>query len=154
MLIKSLSVAALMLAVPVLGAASMSDRGTPVDPTPRTALAVATTPIDDFDQGWMAFTDEHPGVARTMRMGRLERIYGAAFSTGDHAADSAGRFVQENAERLFGIQPEQFLPIGPWLSQEHVLPLVTDPVTGDAKFMLVGYVPHVDGTPVFDAAIR
>ena len=154
MLIKSFSIAAMMLAIPVLGSASMADRGAPVDQTPRSALAGPTTPINDAELGWMAFADDHPGVARTKRMGQLERIYGAAFSHGDHASDSAGRFVQENAERLFGIQPEQFLPIGPWLSQEHVLPLVTDPVTGDAKFMLVGYVPHVDGTPVFDAAIR
>ena len=154
MLIKSCSVAALALAIPVLGSASLADKGAPVDQTPRSAPAGPVTPIDDLDLGWMSFTDDHPGTGRTMRMGRLERIYGAAFSHGDHAADSAGRFVRENAERLFGIQPEQFLPIGPWMSREHVLPLMTDPVTGDAKFMLVGFVPHVDGTPVFDAAIR
>ena len=61
--------------------------------------------------------------------------------------------IAENAA-LWGLQPEQLLPIGPFRSQEHIVPLMTDALTGEAKFQLVAYTPHVNGVPVYASAMR
>ncbi|MDE0890040.1 MAG: hypothetical protein OSA40_11330 [Phycisphaerales bacterium] len=157
MLLKHSAIVAALLAIPSLGAISMAERG-PLDNsranTPARLIDVVGQGGNETDAGWMAFQSKHPGTGRTLIDGRIERIYGRAFSQGENASDSAGRFIAENAQDLWGVAPEQLLPIGPWGGADHVLPLMTDAVTGDAKFMLVGYTPHVDGTPVFDSAIR
>ena len=157
MLLKHSAIVATLLVIPSLGAFSMAERSS-LDKSrsnaPASAVGVLDQISDDSDPGWMAFQSKHPGTGRTLIDGRIERIYGQAFSQGANASDSAGRFIAENAQDLWGVAAEQLLPIGPWGGEDHVLPLMTDPVTGDAKFMLVGYIPHVDGTPVFDSAVR
>ena len=157
MLLKHSAIVATLLAIPCLGAISMAERSPLDNPradAPARGIDVRTPGANDSDPGWMTFQSQHPGTGRTLVDGRIERIFGAAFSQGANASDSAGRFIAENAQGLWGIAPEQLLPIGPWGGADHVLPLMTDPVTGDAKFMLVGFIPHVDGAPVFDSAIR
>ena len=157
MLLKHSAIVASLLAIPSLGAFSIAERS-PMDDARSNASSrttdIVVQPSGESDAGWMAFQSKHPGTGRTLIDGRIERIYGNSFSQGANASDSAGRFIQENAQSLWGVTPEQMLPIGPWGGGDHVLPLMTDPVSGDAKFMLVGYIPHIDGTPVFDSAVR
>jgi hypothetical protein len=105
------------------------------------------------DSSWDAFRHAHPGTDRTMHFGRTTRVYGQAFSFGASAKASADEFVAEHAE-LWGLDPEQLLPIGPFADGAHVIPVMTDPITGAPKFQLVAYTPHVDGVPVYDAAMR
>ena len=107
----------------------------------------------DMDAAWNTFQVDHQGTGRIVRSGRIERIFGAAFSSGANAKESADRFVVENAN-LWGLDPEQLLPIGPFANGAHIVPLMTDALTGDAKFQLVAYTPHVNGVPVYDAAMR
>ncbi|MDG2021509.1 MAG: hypothetical protein P8J59_06130 [Phycisphaerales bacterium] len=156
MLLKHTAIVASLLAIPSL-AFSMAERS-PSENARANASSKAADIFDsgssESDTGWATFQSKHPGTGRTLIDGRIERIYGQAFSQGVNASDSAGRFIEENAQGLWGVTPEQMLPIGPWGGGDHVLPLMTDPVTGDAKFMLVGYIPHIDGAPVFDAAVR
>ena len=106
------------------------------------------------DAGWHSFAQAQPGVARLLTHERVSRIFGGQFSNGETPVESANAFVAAHAQQIWGVRPEQLLPIGPFADQSHVLPIMTDSDTGLAKFYLVAYTPHVDGIQVHDAALR
>jgi hypothetical protein len=148
-LIKQTALIATLLAVPGLCALAANDRTPDMDrkvPTVRD-LAPDTT-------GKARFQQAHPGTGFTENYGRIERVYGKAFGGGANAAEAAGSFVRDHVGELWGLAPEQFLPIGPWGGGLHAQPLMTDPITNEAKFMLMGFIPHVGGLPVYDSALR
>lgn len=120
------------------------------------AIAAEEIPIADprDDTGWHSFVTAQPGTARLLTHGRVSRIFGEQFSTGATPVESANSFVTTHAQEIWGVLPEQLLPIGPFADQSHVLPLMTDPETGWAKFFLVAFTPHVNGVRVHDAALR
>ncbi len=146
-----LMIAAVLAGSAVTGFAA-AERGisdVPLKPAPKQRPVLQDDAMDR-----MVFLQAHPGVRFSEQFGRITRVYGKSFGGGATAADAAAGFVQEAAAGLWGLDPNQLLPIGPWQDQSHVLPLMTDPVTLNPKFLLFGYVPHIDGVPVYDSALR
>lgn len=150
MQLKHSAILAAVLAVPGLCAVTVAER--PADTAGVRGLA-ATVAVD-ATTGPERFLATHPGTRFASNHGRVERVFGPAFGGGDNAVAAASDFVASNAADLWGFEAADLLPIGPWSDQTHVLPLMTDQVTGEAKFMLVGYTPHIDGVPVYDSALR
>ncbi len=104
--------------------------------------------------GWARFAAAHPGVQRLDRFDRAQRVHGIAMGGGADAISAATDFMNRSVADIWGISAGQMLPIGPFADGSHVVPLMTDPITGEAAFTLVAWTPHVDGVPVFDAALR
>jgi hypothetical protein len=136
----------------VLSASFMFGVATAVPPMsdarPATQSAGVSIP------GWARFAAAHPGVRRLDRFDRAQRVYGVAMGEGADAISAATDFMNRSVFDIWGINPGQMLPIGPFADQSHIVPLMTDPITGQAAFTLVAWTPHVDGVPVFDAALR
>ena len=147
--IKHTTLIATALALPGLIAVADNDRKPGVD---RNGPTVRDIVPDFSDQA--GFQQAHPGTAFKENHGRIERVFGRAFGGGVNAVDAAGSFVREHARELWGLEPEQYLPIGPWGGGLHAQPLMIDPATDEPKFMLMGYIPHVGGLPVYDSALR
>lgn len=100
-----------------------------------------------------AFLAAHPNTSFLMKELGIGRVYGQSFSTGATPTDSAGSFVANHAA-MFGVQPAQLRPVGPFPSQEHIVPLVYEPATGSYKFTLVSYTQALNGIPVFRSDLR
>ena len=147
--IKQTALMATILAVPGLMAMAEKDRAPGMNKNLPTVRDIAP----DMS-GQARFQQAHPGTGFTENFGRIERVYGMAFGGGANAADAAGDFVRDHAKDLWGLEPEQFLPIGPWGGGLHAQPLMTDAITDEPKFMLMGYIPHVGDLPVYDSALR
>ena len=143
---------AAVLAVPAVTGFASAERGSGVGPIKAGPKQMVNFESKDLDR--VTFQAAHPGVKFSEHYGRITRVYGNTFGGGATAADAAAAFVQESAAGLWGLEPDQLLPIGPWQDQSHVLPLMTDPVTLNPKFLLFGYIPHIDGVPVFDSSLR
>lgn len=152
MQLKHRLVIAAILAAPGLAGLATADRGVPVKTVKDAPLEAPAFESNARDR--VAFQMAHPGAKFSEQFGRVTRVYGNAFGGGATAADAASKFVEESAAGLWGVDPNQLLPIGPWQDQSHVVPLMTDSVTLAPKFLLFGYTPHVDGVPVFDASLR
>jgi hypothetical protein len=126
---------------------------------PTSQKDISTNTIGDPEisgsaTAWSIFEAQNPGVGKLQNTeGRVERIFGPAFSTGNSAKASADAFVAANAG-MWGINGAELLPIGPFASQDHIVPLMNDRITGIAKFELVAYTPHINGVPVYDSAMR
>ena len=82
-----------------------------------------------------AFLDAHPGVAFSLspEAGRIERVYGPAFSHGDTGAQSAEAFRLAHS-RMFGAEPQDVVPVGPFRNGQHVQPIMYQPETDTYKF--------------------
>lgn len=149
MALKHTALIATVLAVPGFYAVASNDRTPDMD---RNLPSIRDLAPDMTAK--MRFQQAHPGTGFTENFGRIERVYGKAFGGGVNAVEAAGDFVRNHAEDLWGVTPEQLLPIGPWGGGLHAQPLMTNTVTGEAKFMLMGFIPHVGGLPVYDSALR
>ena len=149
MTLKHTAIMAAVLAVPGLCAASAKDRTPDMD---RTVPAIKN--MEEVFSGKVRFQQQNPGTKFRENHGRIERVFGPAFGGGANPVDAATNFVADHARDLWGLDAEQYLPIGPWAGGTHVLPLMTDQITEQAKFMLVGFIPHIDGVPVYDSALR
>ena len=149
MLKQTATVAALIVAPGLLFAGA----------APATQKDISTNPIQDPEisssaSAWTMFESLNPGVGKLQNAeGRVERIFGPAFSSGNSAKASADAFVAANAG-IWGIKGAELLPIGPFASQDHIVPVMNDRITGIAKFELVAYTPHLNGVPVYDSAVR
>lgn len=108
------------------------------------------TAIDPFRA---RFLDSNPGSGLLDEDGRLARVYGAAFSNGSNAVESAERFLRQHAPML-GSNFAQLMAVGPNADGTHVLPVSYDPATDSYRFSLVGYTQHVNGVPVFRGDVR
>lgn len=111
---------------------------------PRTSPAEARTAFLEANAGTGFFINDH---------GNLTRVYGRAFSQGNSPVESATAFIAQHAS-IWGVEPSQLLPIGPWGEGEHLIPLMWDAVTDTYNFSLVGYTQAVHGVPVFRSSLR
>ena len=147
----------LMIATVLAGTAASglaaAERASSIIP-PAAAVKNRGPVLQDAAIDRISFLQAHPGVKLSEQYGRVTRVFGNSFGGGQTAADAALAFVNEAAAGLWGLDAAQLLPIGPWQDQSHVLPLMTDPVTLNPKFLLFGYIPHIDGVPVYDSALR
>ncbi|UCB51706.1 MAG: hypothetical protein JSV10_06880 [Candidatus Zixiibacteriota bacterium] len=80
-------------------------------------------------------------VAAYKHQGRIERLYGEAFSFGASPEQSAENFLQANA-RLLGVDAVD-------LGDRYVQPIMYEPETGNYKFVGVYYSQSKQGIPVF-----
>jgi hypothetical protein len=128
-----------IFAAATLGASSPAWAGEEIGslPIPANKYAVRDT-----------FLQSHPGAGVNEFNGRLERVYGPAFSHGQSAQESAQRFVIDQVG-MWGIAPQDLAARGPFEDGRHLLPIMTDSVTGAAKFTGVYYSQERDGVPVF-----
>lgn len=100
-----------------------------------------------------SFLEANPAAGVFELGGKISRVYGASFSSGTNAVDSAERFLREHAGMLSS-DFSQLLPIGPNGDGTHVLPLGFDAADGSYRFSLVGYTQHINGVPVFRGDVR
>ena len=121
---------------------------------PSSGIRPAMTSAAVSAPGWARFAAAHPGVQRLDRFDRAQRVHGIGMGGGADAISAATDFMNRSVADIWGISAGQMLPIGPFADGSHVVPLMTDPITGEAAFTLVAWTPHVDGVPVFDAALR
>ncbi|MCH8164158.1 MAG: hypothetical protein IH889_00970, partial [Planctomycetes bacterium] len=94
------------------------------------------------------FLEAHPDTALYEWAGRISRVYGAAFSHGASAVDSAEQF-RLNHVAMFGVDPAQLVPRGPFPDGHHLQPIMYEPATGQYKFTGVYYSQVKDGIAVF-----
>ncbi|MHC4766006.1 MAG: hypothetical protein ACYTF2_12945 [Planctomycetota bacterium] len=102
-----------------------------------------------------AFLDAHPGTAFSWspEAGRIERVFGPAFSHGDTGEQSAETFRLSHA-RMFGAEPQDIVPVGPFSDGRHVQPIMYEPETDTYKFTGYFYTQERDGVPVFRSALK
>jgi hypothetical protein len=102
-----------------------------------------------------AFLDANPGAAFSLspEAGRIERVYGPAFSHGDTGAQSAEAFRLEHV-RMLGAEPQDVVPVGPFPNGQHVQPISYQPATDTYKFTGYFYTQQRDGVPVFRSDLR
>ena len=86
--------------------------------------------------------------------GRVSRLYGTPLAHGTTPIESAEAFVSEHAADVWGVRADQLLPIGPFQDGRHVIELMHNEATGQPKFFLIAYTPHVSGVAVYDAALK
>jgi hypothetical protein len=91
---------------------------------------------------------DQPRVALSERAGRIRRVYGAAFSGGATALESAEAFRLRHAG-IFGLQPAELVPADP-----HVQPVMFERAVGDYKFDMIVYEQQKDGVPVFESVLK
>ena len=93
--------------------------------------------------------DEHPNAGFYFANdGRVTRMYGQHFTTGDTPVDSANRFITRYP-LVFGQNRGTFVPM-----TGQVETMMTDRNTGVAKFHLMQYEQKVNGIPVFRSALK
>ncbi|MHC4103243.1 MAG: hypothetical protein ACYSW1_20460, partial [Planctomycetota bacterium] len=99
--------------------------------------------------------DAHPEAAFALspEAGRIERVYGPAFSHGDTGAQSAEAFRLAHV-RMFGAEPQDVVPVGPFPDGRHVQPIMYQPETDTYKFTGYFYTQQRDGVPVFRSDLR
>ncbi|MCA9285249.1 MAG: carboxypeptidase regulatory-like domain-containing protein, partial [Phycisphaerales bacterium] len=100
-----------------------------------------------------AFQEAHPGTGILQHQGRISRIYGEAFATGAGPVESAESFRQAHAA-MFGVLPDDLLPIGPSLDGTFLVPASFDPATESYRFTILNYTQHRGGVPVFGGQLR
>jgi hypothetical protein len=85
--------------------------------------------------------------------GRIARLYGAPFSGGTNAENSAEAFRINHAAAL-GVAPQNLIAESLTPDRRQTQPVMYNPVTGRSKFTLVYYTQYFDGIPVFRSDLR
>jgi hypothetical protein len=100
------------------------------------------------------FLAAHPGTrfAESPVVGRIERVYGRAFSHGVTGEASAEAFRVEHAA-MFGAEPEDIVPVGALPDGRHVQGLGYDPAADAYKFTGYFYTQQRDGVPVYGSGL-
>ena len=95
-----------------------------------------------------AFRLAHP-QSDVMTCGdQIGRVYGN-FSEGATPSDSAKKFIETNAQQLFGVQPTDLAPFGPFESGEHLVQIMPNRDVDGFKFTGVYYTQQFRGITVF-----
>jgi len=99
-------------------------------------------------QGLDSFRLSHPESGVLSLGDQVARVYGN-FSSGATPSESAQRFIQSSAFALYGVQPADLAPIGPFEAGEHLVQIMPDREVGGSKFTGVYYTQQVRGVPVY-----
>ncbi|MFM1935929.1 MAG: hypothetical protein RI990_888 [Planctomycetota bacterium] len=93
---------------------------------------------------------------RAERLGNDVMVEGAQaacvfgrLGTGATPADSAADFLKRHAAGLYGIDPADLLPFGPYETGEHVVPVMPDREVGGHKFTMLAFTQARKGIPVY-----
>jgi hypothetical protein len=79
---------------------------------------------------------------------QIGRVYGN-FSQGATPSESAKKFIETNAQQLFGVQPTDLAPFGPFESGEHLVQIMPNRDVDGFKFTGVYYTQQFRGITVF-----
>jgi hypothetical protein len=86
---------------------------------------------------------------RTLVTGdQVGRVYGR-LATGATPADSAKAFIDSNAKAMWGVDPADLAPYGPFETGEHMVQIMPDRDTDSFKFTGLYYTQQVNGIPVY-----
>ena len=113
-----------------------------------TAFAQVAPNSNSGSQGLESFRLNHPETGILPLGDQVARVYGN-FSSGATPSESAQRFIQSSALALYGVQPADLAPIGPFESGEHLVQIMPDREVGGFKFTGVYYSQQVRGVPVY-----
>ncbi|MCC7291093.1 MAG: choice-of-anchor J domain-containing protein [Phycisphaerales bacterium] len=102
---------------------------------------------------WAAFRAAHPGADLFALEGRVTRVYGRAFSSGESPEQSAAAFLGQHSD-VFGVESVDLAPGGMIGDDEFIVPVMYVPEEGGFRFTLVSYRQVTDGIPVFRADVR
>ncbi|MEI6474483.1 MAG: hypothetical protein WCO75_03730, partial [Planctomycetota bacterium] len=95
-----------------------------------------------------AFRLAHP-QSDVMTCGdQIGRVYGN-FSQGATPSESAKKFIESNAKELFGVQPTDLAPFGPFESGEHLVQIMPNRDVDGFKFTGVYYTQQFRGITVY-----
>ena len=95
-----------------------------------------------------AFRLAHPQSDVMICGDQIGRVYGN-FSQGATPSESAKKFVETNAQQLFGVQPTDLAPFGPFESGEHLVQIMPNRDVDGFKFTGVYYTQQFRGITVF-----
>ena len=79
---------------------------------------------------------------------QVARAWGV-LATGATPSDSARAFIDSQARNLYGVDPAQLRPIGPFESGEHLVPMMPDRAVGGSRFTGTFWSQFVKGIPVY-----
>jgi len=96
-------------------------------------------------------SNENSSISRNA-IGRISRVYGNAFSTGQTGEHSAQQFVNDNAE-MWGLNANELIARGPFEDGRHVQPIGYLPKTDSYKFTGYYYTQVKAGIPVFNSKL-
>ena len=97
------------------------------------------------------FKEAHPDSGVLRHGDQIARVYGN-FASGNSPSASALQFIDQNALSLYGVNPADLAPIGPFGSGEHVVQLMPDDF-GNFKFSSVYFTQQIQGIPVYKAGL-
>ena len=97
------------------------------------------------------FKEAHPDSGVLRHGDQIARVYGN-FASGNSPSESALQFIDQNALSLYGVNPADLAPIGPFGSGEHVVQLMPDDF-GNFKFSSVYFTQQIQGIPVYKAGL-
>jgi hypothetical protein len=113
----------------------------PVQPSEATLAAV------------QAFLEQNPGAGLFDHVGRIERVFGKAFSGGASPEESAEKFRLNHAS-MFGVPSVDLVPGSTMRDGRAVTPILYDWNTGTYRFTGVFYLQTRAGLPVFRSHLR
>jgi hypothetical protein len=125
--------------------------GMSVQSSPPGALPGATVVNKAAARSQFLMTNQRTRLAE--RAGRINRVYGPAFSQGATAAASAESFRLNHAE-MFGVPAADLVAVNPVPGADHVLPIMYDQATDTYKFTVFVYTQQRQGVPVFRSALK
>ena len=99
----------------------------------------------------VAFQDAHPDCGILRHGDQIARVYGH-FASGNSPSESALSYINEHALSLYGVNPTDLAPIGPFEGGEHLVQLMPDDF-GSFKFTAVYFAQQVKGIPVYKGGL-
>ncbi len=117
----------------------------------QVAPVLGIEPASDPVFSDLAFKEAHPDSGVLRHGDQIARVYGN-FASGNSPSESALQFIDQNALGLYGVNPADLAPIGPFGSGEHVVQLMPDDF-GNFKFSSVYFTQQIQGIPVYKAGL-
>jgi hypothetical protein len=112
----------------------------------QVAPVVGVEPANDI-----LFKQAHPNCGILRHGDQIARVFGH-FASGNSPRESALGFINEQALSLYGVNPADLAPIGPFEGGEHLLQLMPDDF-GNYTFTGVYFAQQVKGIPVYKAGL-
>ena len=95
-----------------------------------------------------AFRSAHPESDVIVEGAQAACVWGR-LGTGPSPAESASRFVEGNARALWGVDPANLLPVGPYETGDHMVGVMPDRDVGGFKFTGLAWSQFHRGIPVY-----
>ena len=111
------------------------------------ASAAAPTPMEK-EQAALQFRMDNPNARIAMQYGKPYKIASPRMAVGVDAFDSANK-ARESLAPMLGVDPAEFIEVGPFPNGAHHIQLGHQPETDTYKFTSVYWTQTADGLPVW-----